>query len=398
MRFMSRVLQIVLIIFCVTDLSSLPMAQAKQTTQKKLSLAEGFCVTKAQMLFSDGRVQEAIDTLSEFINRPKHDKHPGGVHYYLHFLLGNYLSTLFQDISTENDESDVKKPDLRYKAVQCYRIVIKKNPLFCAAWLNLAKCYYEMENFKEAALAFENAYEHSDQKKAIHLYYSAVCHFQSQNSEKALFLFNALLQKYPGKVLLSWKEIFVNILFSLERYQEALPHIQELASKNPYPKRKKWQEILLHQYLNLCMDKKALSFANELTRTDPLESKWWKVLSHIHLKNGNQEKGLSALIIYGFLSPMTLEEFSLAADLYLSLDVPQKAADLYQHILEQDQDTKNHSSGKFKKLAQALAMAHDPENAIKWIDRGLTRCGQKEFDSDLLLMKARLLKNKKNRP
>ena len=340
------------------------------TDSDRLPLAAGICANKARDLFQQGRIQSAIDTLEEFIHRPKTKKHPGMTletikargynHPYLHFILGNYYSALSQD-SPEKNAAAVQQ------AILSYTIAVRENPLFFAAWLNLARCCYEAGKYENAALAFEKGYEHSKPKKAIHLYYAVVCHFQSQNHEKALALFTVLLKNHPDQVTLAWKEVLVNILFSLDRYQAALPHVEGLAEKSGQPRQKKWQQLLLQQYLTLEMDANALAFARELVQKDPLEPVWWKALSHIHLKTNNLDKGLSALIIYGFLTPMTIEERELEADLYLALDIPGKAASLYQDIIQQD-----HTVKTLEKLIQAYALAHDPDNAIKWINNRLS--------------------------
>ena len=93
----------------------------------------------------------------------------------------------------------------------------------------------------------------------------------------------------------------------------------------------------MQQYLNLDMDKKALAFATRLTREDPLEPRWWKALAHIRLKSGTgetaQAKALADLLVYGYLTPMTPEEKQLAGDLYLTLEIPEKAAGVYAQIM-----------------------------------------------------------------
>jgi len=339
-----------------------PLADsARKAESEQLSLAAGIRVNKAQNLFDKGKIKEAIDILEEYISKSESNSLSIADRFYLPFLLGNYYSVLFQDADERNQQ-------ILDKTVQYYRAALKAKPDFGSAWLNLARCRYEAGNFKAAAPAFEKGYHYSNPQKAGHLYCAVISHFQSQNSKKALSLFNRLSEDHPDKVTLSWKEVLVNILFSLDRYKEALPYIEELARKSPSSdkKQKKWQEILLHQYLNLDMDAKALAYAGELTEKDPLEPKWWKTLSHIHLKDNNLKKGLSSLIIYGFLAPMTHDELELTADLYLSLGVPEKAASLYRKQLRCV-----HDPVMFEKIVHAFTMAHDSENAINWIDRGL---------------------------
>jgi len=347
---------------------------AQTADPETLPLAAGIRVNKAQVLFQTGEVAKAAALLEEFKMK---NTGAGRDHYYIHFLLGNYYLSLAQD---ENNKALYKK------AVNSYQDAVQKNPKFAAGWLNLAKSLYESDAFASAGEAFEKGYYTSETQKPVHLYYAAVCYFHADDRQKSLTVFNRLIAAHPDKITLAWKETFVNILFSLERFEQALPHLKELAETSAAEKKKKWQEILLHQYLSLNMDKKALAYAGFLTRTDPLESKWWKAICHIHLNGNRFRQGLSALIIYGYLTPMTKEEQMLAADLYLTLDIPVKAASFYQDAIKEAL-TPEH----ILKRSRACSMAHDPDKALFWIEQGLSA-----FQNiNLLQMKARILYSKK---
>jgi predicted Zn-dependent protease len=343
--------------------------------RERLPLAAGICVNKAQSLFQTGKIRKAVRLLEEFtakkagLDKEQVQKR-GYNHYYIHFTLGNYYSILAQ-------KQDNKL--FSQKAIKSYQDSTRANPFFSAAWLNLAKCQYEAGFFAKAAGSFEKGYDTSKTRKPVHLYDAAICYFQARDPEKALSVFKHLMKAHPDKLTLAWKETLVNILFSLEKYKTALPWLEELARESKTGKKKKWQEILLYQYLSLGMDKKALAYASFLTQTDVLEPKWWKALCHIHLGNQNLEKGLSSLIIYSYLSPLTREERLLEADLYLSLDIPAKAALVYENVLKEKTDPKT-----ILKLGNACAMAYDPDKALEWIDKGL--CSFK--DTKLLRMRA----------
>jgi tetratricopeptide (TPR) repeat protein len=349
----------------VADAQTKNSVANSHTSQDKLSLAAGICVTRAQALFQNGEVRRAISLLEEFKNKKAAN------HYYIHFLLGNYYLTFNQTQS----------------AVLCFEASVQQNPAFYAGWLNLAKSLYESGLFARAGVAFENGYKCSQISKPIHLYYAGICYFQAGDPQKALAVFELLIQAHPDKISLGWKESLVNILFSLERYSQALPILEELAVKIKDERKKKWQEILLYQYLNLKMEKKALAFAKVLTRTNPLEPKWWKALCQIHLNNNQYKQGVSALVIYGYLTPMTHEELMLAGDLYLGLDVPVKAARLYQAAIKETQTPEY-----FLKISQACVMAHEPDKALAWVEKGLSVAK----DVRLLHLKARILYRQKN--
>jgi hypothetical protein len=72
-----------------------------------------------------------------------------------------------------------------------------------------------------------------------------------------------------------------------------------------------------------------------LDRT-PTEPKWWRALAHIHLQKNRYQPALTGLLVTGYLQPLSEQEMQLAADLYLQLGVPQKAAPLYETMLVND--------------------------------------------------------------
>ncbi|NOX34330.1 MAG: tetratricopeptide repeat protein [Deltaproteobacteria bacterium] len=353
----------------------LVLTLALANARERLPLAAGICANKARSLFQTGKIRKAVHLLEDFtakkagLDKEQVQKR-GYNHYYIHFIIGNYYSILAQKEGNKI---------FSLNAIKSYQDSTRANPFFAAAWLNLAKSQYEAGFFARAAGSFEKGYDTSKTRKPVHLYNAAICYFQARDPEKALSVFRHLIKAHPGKLTLAWKKTLVNILFSLEKYKTALPWLEELAQKSRTGKKKKWQEILLYQYLSLGMDKKALAYANFLTQTDVLEPKWWKALCHIHLGNQDLEKGLSALIIYGYLSPLTREERLLEADLYLSLDIPAKAALIYENVLKSKTDPKT-----ILKLGNACAMAYDPDKALEWINKGLYSFKDKK----LLRMKA----------
>lgn len=361
---MPRLVTLLWFFIVLTQTFANAQAANLHTNQDKLSLAAGICVTRAQTLFQNGEVNRAISLLEEFKAKK------ASSHYYIHFLLGNYYLTL----------------DQRKSASLCFEAAVQQNPAFCAGWLNLAKSLYESDLFARAGFAFENGYKTAQPPKPSHLYYAGICHFQADDPQKALAVFDRLIQAHPDKICLEWKESLVNILFSLERYSQALPILEELAAKTRDARKRKWQEILLYQYFSLKMEKKAVAFARFLTRTDPLEPKWWKALCQIHLNGNRLKQGVSALVIYGYLTPLTQKELILAGDLYLGLGVPIKAVRFYQAAMKETR-TPEH----LLKISQACAMAHDPDKALVWIKKGLSA----DQDIRLLGLKARILYRQK---
>ncbi len=138
-------------------------------------------------------------------------------------------------------------------------------------------------------------------------------------------------------------------------------------------------------YASICFaeakdNKNAIKYAVFLTKKYPLEPKWWKALSSFYLRNNQLKKGLAALVSYGYLTPLRHDQISLAADLYLNLDIPLQAAFYYEKLLRDKKDKKT-----INKIVYAYIQAGDTEKAIEWIDKGLALY---KSDKDLLKKKA----------
>jgi len=383
------------ILFLVGVLLLLLPLQA--TAVEDLPFTAGICVNKASLLIQQEKIGPAIVLLEAFKAKqqgldPREAAQKGYDHYYIDFLLGNCFLMLDQK---EKNPIHVKR------AVAAFSRAVEKQKDFSHAWLNLARCCYELADMDRAAAAFVKGYETSDEKKAEYLYYAAVCHTAAQKPGPALAVFNRLLADHPKEITLEWKETLVNIFFSLEKYAQALPWIETLAEKSK--DKKKWQEILLYQYLNLKMEKKALAYALFLTRTDPMEPKWWKALTHIHLNRNQLEDGLCSLMIYSFITPLSQQETTLMADLFMGCNIPLKAAQYYEAWLEtatektspQDKTVDpNKVQDKIAKLSQAYLSAGNPGAALEWLEKGLAI----KNDARLLRIKADLLYGQKNFP
>ena len=347
----------------------------------QLPFATAVCVNKADGLIQQGKVMEAIEVLEAFRKKAREVSkeaaaQKGYTHYYVDFMLGN--ACLMRTESAGKGQKNFLK-----RAAGAYESAVSKKADLSPAWLNLAKCQYDLGRMQKAADAFKKGYETGEEKKASHLYYAAICYFQAEAHQKALTTFYELMKHHPKEITLDWKESFVSVLFAMDRNKEALPVVETLAARFKGEKQKKWQEILLYQYLDLKMDKKALKYGEFLTRTDPLEPKWWKAVSHLHLNHNKLEKGLASLIIYSYLTPLSPQETSLMADLYLSLNIPSRAADYYEVLLKEKPCLE-----KIKRIIHAYTGCYQRDKALAWIEKGLS--GRKK-DADLLKRKAGLL-------
>ncbi len=218
--------------------------------------------------------------------------------------------------------------------------VVARVPQRADAWLNLATACYETGDYHRAAMAFVNAYDRSakGEKDPAHLYFAAVSHQLGGANAQAVAAFERLFADHPEKIKPQWRENFVHALLATDRPRRALPLIRQLAGQSSGEARLKWQEMLLHLYLQLKMTPEARTHARQLAHEAPDEARWWKALAHVELSAGRYAEALAALTVYGWLQPLTETEQKLWADLNLQLDIPDRAAAAYTRLLKQKND------------------------------------------------------------
>ena len=332
-------------------------------------------LNKASKLVDADKTIEAIAVLNRFKNKqqqvdPTIAKRRGYTHYAIDFTMGNYYLLL-------------SKPE---KALPHFQKAVSKQKKFSDAWINLAKCYYDLHQLGAAAEAFLNGYQAQAHKNAKYLYYSAVCYTSDDNFQAAEDVFRKILKNHPKEVTLVWKETFVHILRAQKKNTEALPYIEELAKKTSGEKQKEWREMLLYQYMSLKMDTRALSYAKWLTQVDTVESKWWKALSHLYFQKNQYENGLVALLVYSFIKPLTPQEMMLIGDIHLMLGIPDQSVTYYEKRLKESLDAKT-----IKKVVNGYIRLYDYEKALSWIDQGLNIKKDSKISLDLLKLKGSLL-------
>ncbi len=220
------------------------------------------------------------------------------------------------------------------QAARAFDLALQKDPRLLAARLNLAKAAYELHDYRKAAECFTKAYEVAPEKNPEHLYFAAVAYLLAKENGRCITLFERLLSSHRDKFRPEWRENLVHALLGAGENRRALAHIKELAETNGGAKQVQWQEILLQQYLHLDMESEALATVDQLTARSPSEPKWWRAMVHLHLQHNRYQPALTALLITGWLEPLSAQELRLAADLYLQLGIPRKAAPLYENILK----------------------------------------------------------------
>ncbi len=201
------------------------------------------------------------------------DADPRGYqHYYINFTLGNCCLELANSSKLpaqgKKGNSYTIKSNYIQKAIAYYKASITVKPNFSSAWLNLAKSYYDIENYNKAGGCFLRSFETSKEKRPETLYYGAVSFMAAEENKRSLEIFEQLISLYKDEIKLEWKEMLAQLYLACDLPLKALPHIEELAEKLPGKKRKQWQEILLYQYMALEMKSKAMAYAKRLTKED----------------------------------------------------------------------------------------------------------------------------------
>ena len=361
--------QNIIMLFLLQTLWLVGWAAPASGEDGRLSFSAGLMLSKAYDLMQDKAYAKAVEIISTFQAKAKKRPAPDGAdHPEIYVALGN-CHLMLKDFAS---------------AKTSYQKALASNSTHTGAWFNLAKTHYELKDFLQAANCFFQAYanEADPEKNPEHLYYSGVSYLEAGVPQRAVEIFKTLLKTYAAAAKPIWKEHLVQAYFALDQPREALPLIEALANTYTGEKQVQWQEILLYQYISLEMPAKAKELATVLARKNPTREKWWKALVHIHLNTGQEEAALAALTVYGYLTPLTLEEKRLLADLHLQLGIPVKSIPLYAEMIKEKPaaDTVYHLAVAYQQTGASDAAldcinAHAPD----------TR------DTDLLMLKGNLL-------
>ncbi len=307
---MKKVICISLVFLLMGSVGSL-----SASTEDIISPAVHRILQKAQTLIKEGNAQGAAKALEEF--RQKASKG----HYLLDFVQANaYLAS-----------------SMPKAAIPLYEASLKKKPGFSRAFHNLGRCWFDLGETSKAGINFEKAYETSTEKDSKVLFYAASCHASSGDVTRALEVYDRLFSTHGDGAVVEWKEGQVRAMLSAGMASKALPLIEALAAQGTGDRRRKWQEVLLFHYVELKMPEKALDYARSLIQDSPSDPVWWKALSRLYLMQEDYEKALSALIAFGFSTPMTMRDKELAGDLYAAAGAPSQAAAYFVQVFEQSQ-------------------------------------------------------------
>jgi tetratricopeptide (TPR) repeat protein len=357
MRVAKSILNVFLLLLIIGSL-----ADASQQKSDDIPLALRVILNDVHRHFDNQEYKKAIEKLDNF----RAENKSGYDHYLVDFSLGN--AWLYM-----NNPS---------RAASFYESAVGKNKEFSSAWLNLARCRYDLSQFGKAAEAFEKGYETSSPKEGEPLYYAAASYFSDGDALKTVEVMERLLSYHPEDIKIEWKEILVHAYLAVQEPRKALVLMEELVIRFTGEKKIQWQEAILYQYLSMNMQKKALRMAEQLSETFSIEPKWWKALAHIHLSEDRHREALAAMTIYGYLQPFNEKEKKLMAELSLIAGVPSKAVTYYESLNAQFSEP-----DIIVKIVQSYQMMNQPQQALKWAEKGLSQLRS----SELMMQKATIL-------
>ncbi|EIM63505.1 tetratricopeptide repeat protein [Desulfobacter postgatei] len=280
-------------------------------------------------------------------------------------------------------------------AESAYLTALSLDKNYLDAQVNLAKVYTDTNRTAKAVKAFWAAYQLSDPKNPKYLYYSAVMALTDGKPQTAIRRFDSLFSAHPDQVTRQWRENYANALVTAQQWKKAAPVLRDLIAQSKGESRIKWQEALLQIYLTINDTGKALDLAGTLSRQAPSEARWWKALVHIHLTRGEYANAFEDLIIYSFVTPLTRQEKKLFADLSLQLNIPARAARMYETLITE-------SAGKKSSPSHNRQMINGLVCAYRQMDRGdkalavLNRLDPQAGNPELLLLKGAVLYETKN--
>ena len=347
------------LIFSLLLLVGLGWAQAASPAPgPKVPYQAQSVLLKAQSLMKAEKFSQAAEILAAFQEqgeprkKTEDDSQSPYHHYLIDFTLANcYLMT-----------------EARQKALPHYRAALKSYPEFRAAWVNLGRCSYELEEYPTAATAFHRAYLLGIEKEPQFLYFTALAWLGAGQRHEALNYLAQLFKNHPENIKLEWREAYVRICLATDQPRRALPFIELLSEKTTGKRKLQWQETRLQQYLVLEMNEKALAYAQELIQADPLRAQWWQGLAHLHLGKNRYRQALVALLIKGYLKPLDEAEMRLLADLNQILGIPQEAVRYYETIARGGLDIE-----LTRRLADGYRALHQPGPALDWVEQGLAQ-------------------------
>ena len=291
-------------------LYSLAADEKPMDTIKEVNRRARLAMFKAQEERDQGKYEKATEMLEEFIV-----EHPDLDHYLLRFSLGSNYTLLGQ----------------HDKALIQYQKCVALEPRYSQGWLNLGEAAYSMEQYGWAADAIVHGYETAETKSPKLLYYAAASYILDGKAEEA-------------------KPLLVELLYSEDFDHLELDWYRAMISASLQTEDKPAAERAVAAMLS--------SFAD-----DP---EAWTLAFQVAASHNDYRQASVALIITGYLRPLTEQERMQLGDLLSAVEIPALASRHYEEALA--------DGGKpeqFERLVSAYLAAFDSEKALATLERAL---------------------------
>ncbi len=246
------------------------------------------------------------------------EKYPKRNHYLMEFTLANALSLSGKD----------------QEALSHYRSAAKLYPEFSYAWQNMGKIYFDLKKYEAAGDCMLKGYNVSEIREPSLLYFASVSYLLAR------------------------------------KYKTALPHLKYLVSGEAGIPRIEWMEAFLQVCMELRLKDEALRVINLLLDRDGDNPRWWKLLAHLHLQDGDYKKGVAALTVHSYLTHLKRDDLLLLGNLNCAINLPLKAAQYYEKAIAMQG---NAMPADYERLASVYLAAHRPAKAKDTLERALKK-------------------------
>ena len=94
----------------------------------------------------------------------------------------------------------------------------------------------------------------------------------------------------------------------------------------------------------------------------------WHLVATLYLEQRKYRQATEALVVYTLLHPPTIDEEILLGDLYNQIEIPYKAAQLYERVMK-----KRPGKSLCKRLVSSWMAAGCPDKALSTVEKGLRK-------------------------
>ncbi|OPL13727.1 MAG: hypothetical protein AVO38_13010 [delta proteobacterium ML8_D] len=270
--------------------------------ERPLSYLETKVIYKAKEILDRGDAQQCVDLLEQFLSKDHTD-----VPYQLYMLLGNGCFQL------NNAE----------RAADAYKKALNIRPKNPDLLVNYATALYMQEKYKEAAESFVEAFKCRKAEDPDLLYRAGACYYQEGLYREAKGVLDTLMALTDSR-------------------------------------QKKWVELLIFTDVKMQNWDNAIKVLKELLQQEPNDAKFWKLLAHVTINQGNYEDSAVSLEIAYQLKDPSKSELEGLASLYSYLGVPLKAAEILNKAYGEDQDPK-----QILQIARLYARGYMQNDALR---------------------------------